>query len=200
MEEKIIIGERDALTIIDLQNDFTRPDSALFVKGVEGEATMEQIIKRVSRFIKMPFGRLVATQDSHPDNHIEFSIFGKHCEMGEQEIDFITELDDVINCDFIIKGREKNVFSYAISTSKEFLWHIDDLRQDGIKRIFLCGLAYNYCVGESAIDYARQGFEVFVIRDATRSIPPPYGKSDNMTKKLELYGVKLINFDDLISE
>ena len=190
----------NALAVIDMQKDFAYPEGALFVGGVHGEPTSDEVVKRVNALIAdYPFDWVALSRDRHPDNHIEFSIFGKHCLMMTDGADFATELvRPKGDWEVVDKGHDKDVFSYSVVTSGVFPGHIRNLRAKGIKRVFVCGLAYTHCVGESAIAYACQGFETYVIRDATRSVPPPYGNPESMDRKLELYGVKLITVADII--
>lgn len=196
----IIAGGGDALTVIDLQNDFFHPTGRLYVSGVEGEVDAKEMLKRINSLVEMPFDWIACSRDKHPDDHIEFSIFGRHCPIMEEGSDLVSELErPKSSWDLIEKGYDKDVISYSIVTSAGFPVHMKHLREKNIKRVFICGLAYTHCVGESAIAYASQGFETYVIRDATRSVSPPYGDPELMDKKLALYDVKLINSEDIIS-
>lgn len=204
MAEKIVIkkGEGNALAIIDGQNDFTRLDGALCVAGIEGEQDNYLIIKTIKALGKMPFDYLAVTEDKHPkEGHVEYGIFGKHCVTGSDGQKYQMYLADMYATadERLKKGMHPDLFSYSIVVSPQFAGHISNLRQRAIKRIFVTGWAFTHCVGESAIAYATQGFETYVVRDATRSVPPPYGDSEAMDKKLDLYGVKLINSDQIVA-
>ncbi len=195
----ITIGESDALTIVDGQNDFILQTGTLYVTGVEGETDNEEIIKRIQELWSKFSTWRTTTEDFHPENHVEHTIFGPHCieDTAGQEYhpDLMKIYEDAdLN---LYKGENPDIIAYSIATSPDFHDHISDLRQHGIKRVFLVGWAFTHCVGESAIAYATQGFETFVFRDLSRSVPPPYGDPDAMTKKLELYGVKLITSDQI---
>ncbi|MFC1598627.1 isochorismatase family protein [Patescibacteria group bacterium] len=197
---KIVSGEGNALIVIDGNRDFTDPDGALYVEGVDGEASTMDIISRIRLLsYPRPFDYLATTEDKHPKNHIEHAIFGPHCVKGTWGQDIHGDLIDVYDKadEKLVKGEDPAIISYSISTSPQFAKHIAKLRKKFIKRIFLVGWAYTHCVGESAIAYAAQGFEVYVIRNATASVAPPYGDPEAMTKKLELYGVKLVNIEDI---
>lgn len=199
MKKKIVINNQDALVIIDGQNDFIEEDGALYVAGVDGELPNEEIIARIKEIFQLPFGYKTASKDKHLDRHIEHEIYGRHCarytkgQLSHKKLRHLYQnADDVLE-----KGMHPAIISYSVATSPDFPDHIEIIRQKKIKRIFIVGWAFTHCVGESAIDYARQGFDVYVIRDLCRSVPPPHGDPETMIKKLELYGVKLIYSKDI---
>lgn len=201
--EKIIIGKTDALIIIDGQIDFIREDGALYVAGVPGEKDNEYILFKIANdglFFK-PFGYRVLTEENHPEDHREHKIFGKHCIPGSvgQKLEFrlLFFVHQKMVDEVIQKGQSCAIISHSVATSQQFPLHIINLLKKGIKRVFVVGWAYTHCVGESAIAYACQGFETYVIRDLTRSVPPPYGDPVKMKKKLALYGVKEIYLKDI---
>lgn len=196
-KEKFVIrkGEGNALVVVDMQNDFVNKKGALYVRGIKGEPLMRNIIRRINSLLKKPFDYRAATRDSHPENHIEFSIFGRHCPKGEKGSFIVSDLDLFSGDDsfeVLLKGEIHSVISYSVVTSLDFEKHIRNLRSREIKNIFVTGLAYTHCVGESAIAYATQGFKTYIVRDATRSVPPPHGNPEAMDQKLKLYGVKII--------
>lgn len=197
--EKIVIGPQDALAVIDAQNDFVNPMGKLYVAGVSGEPDNRAIIARIRVLNEKPFGFRFSTRDMHPAGHVEFAIFGEHCLQDSEGARYPFSLLDVLQVfnGELIKGGNEAIISYSVVTSKGFGEHIARLRDEGIKRVHLTGWAYTHCVGESAIAYACQGFETFVIRDLTRSVPPPYGDPEKMRQKLELYGVKEIKMADV---
>lgn len=196
----IVIGGTDALIVVDMQNDFARPTGALYVAGVPGEVSDEQLVANILYLSNKPFGSRITTEDCHPENHIEASIFQAHCVQGTKGQDYVSELENlyVEAGSNVYKGVEAALIAYSVATSGDFAGHISDLRSWGFKRIFVVGLAYTHCVGESAIAYASQGFEVYVVRDATRSVPPEHGGNPEVMKqKLALYGVKEITMADI---
>lgn len=190
--------------VVDMQNDFLFPDGYLYVQGTpeenkifgDNEKLINDIISFIEKFKKESNGNNYATtEDFHPLNSIEFNVFPCHCLAGTKGQEYPEQLKVLYeNANKnILKGLNPNMFSYSISTGIEFEKHIDYLRINSIKNIYVMGVAYNFCVGESAIAYACQGFNTYLIRDLTRSVPD--NKTiENMTKKLELYGVKITNF------
>ena len=202
MSDKWKIGEmgsKDALVIIDGQIDFVVHTGALYVSGVDGEPSKVNVLLNIRELDAQPFDYRVTTEDKHPPGHIEFSVFPPHCEEGAPGQKYMDSLQGLYErCDEnLVKGDDVNIIAYSIATSEEFANHIGRLRAKGIKRVFVTGWAYTHCVGESAIAYASQGFETFVVRDATRSVAPPYGDPKVMKQKLALYGVKEVYMADM---
>lgn len=185
--------KKSALIVVDMQNDFVREDGALYVAGVRGEPSMNEVVGNINALIQMDFVRVVFTQDWHPIGHVEFSVFGEHCvanTFGAEIFDGVKGAKDCQTVSFLKKGRDPATVGFSVAMSDNFSAHINGLRHVGIKRILVAGLAYTHCVGETAISYAQQGFETYVILGATRSVPPPYGDHKKMDRKLALYGVK----------
>lgn len=204
-KERIVIkkGGGDALVVIDMQRDFVDENGALHVGGVEGEASMKEVIDTIEEVLNLPFDHKTASKDSHVDNHIEFELFGKHCPMGNTGEQFCDRLKELLKSDeveLVVKGMDKELTSYSVMTSHVFARHIATLREKGIKRVFLVGLALNYCVIESAVAYAIQGFEVCIVRDATRSVPPPYGDEEGVVAtKAKAYKIKFIFSNHMVA-
>ncbi len=201
MDEKIVIekDKGDILVVVDGENDFILRAGGLYIRGVPGEATNAVIIRRINSLARKPFDLVVTTEDCHPQGHIEFAIFWPHCAEGTSGQEYHKGLMDMYDAaDFhLLKGQEKQLIGLSVASSRDFPRHISYSRSVGIKRIFIVGWAYTHCVGESAIAYATQGFETYVIRDCARSVPPPNGNPEAMDKKLELYGVKQVLFKDI---
>jgi nicotinamidase/pyrazinamidase len=112
--------------------------------------------------------------------------------MGSVGTEFHKDLD-ISNVDFIAqKGQNKLVESFSAFGNSELL---DFIKSKSIGRVFCCGLAYDFCVGSSAVDVAKNGIESFVIRDASRGISKE--TSEAMENQFTKYGVKVINSDEI---
>lgn len=198
-EERVSIGFGDAMIVVDAQNDFILPDGALYVTGVAGEDSNDDIIKKILGLWPKFNSLRATTEDCHTMESVELTVFPPHCIENTDGQEYHRRLDALYRGadENLIKGKEADLIAYSVATSRQFFQHISNLRYHHVKRVFLCGWAFTHCVGESAIAYATQGFETYVIRDATCSVPPPYGNPETMTKKLELYGVKLIETDQI---
>jgi nicotinamidase/pyrazinamidase len=123
-------------------------------------------------------------------------IWPAHCVVGTSGAEFHADLT-VLDSDIIVsKGVLERVDSYSgFGSSLEVTELHKILSENGIKRVFCVGLAYDYCVGSTAIDAAIRGYETFLIRDATRSVAPE--SELEMTDKLIKAGVNIVNSEHL---
>lgn len=179
------IDARGVLIVIDLQNDFC-PGGALAVR--EGDA----IIGPIHR-IAPCFEHVVLTQDWHPQDHFSFAsvhpgkkpfeqieleyglqtLWPDHCVQGTRGAQFHPALN-LTGAELIVrKGFRRAIDSYSCffendrSTPTGLAGY---LRERALSRLFFAGLAYDYCVGYSALDARRLGFPAVILRDACRSI------------------------------
>ena len=179
----------DALLLIDMQNDFL-PGGALAVEGGD------QIIPGINA-LAARFDHVILTQDWHPAGHISFaSTHGKqpflngiqatietpygaqhlwpdHCVQGTPGAALHPGLD-VPHAELLLrKGFRKQIDSYSAFTENDGVTPTGlagYLRERGLRRLFFTGLAYDFCVGLSAIAAARLGFESIVLEDLTRAV------------------------------
>jgi len=208
-------SENGALIIVDLQVDFC-PGGALAVNGgdeiVEG---INNLIDRSDFREKELFRKIVLTADWHPLLHISFSsahnlnpfsnkeiqgqkvtLWPDHCIEGTTGASFHNNLK-VEKSDLIIrKGRKKEMDSYSAffendrKTPTGLKGYLID---HGITNVYLCGLAFDWCVYFSAVDSIKNGFETYVIMDLTRSIDLPAGYAQEIENKMKQAGIKLID-------
>lgn len=204
------ITNKDALIIIDVQNDFC-PGGALAVNG--GDEIVQDIVKFAQQFTN-----IVSTQDWHPSNHSSFAVnhgkepftqidmpYGKqtlwpsHCVQGTSGAEFHSDLMDAVNSSNLIirKGMNKNIDSYSAFFENDGVTTTGlagYLKEHGIERVFLVGLAYDFCVAYSAIDAAKQGFKAVVIKDMCRAIAMPVDDTNTveiMEEKMIENGVEI---------
>ena len=179
----------DALLVIDPQNDFCE-GGALAVTG--GAAIMPLINQIATRFNK-----IIVTQDWHTPEQISFAsnhpdaepfteidvaygrqmLWPDHCLQGSSGADFHPAITPVLNRALAVirKGYNPAVDSYSgfFENDHETPTGLAGLLRDlGVTRVFLAGLALDYCVRFTAEDAIREGFEAVVITDATRAIAP----------------------------
>lgn len=177
--------QRDLLLVVDVQNDFC-PGGALAVP--DGDA----VVPAANRLMGA-FDRVVLTQDWHPAGHSSFAsshhgkapfetvempygaqtLWPDHCVQGSAGAAFHAELD-TDRADLVIrKGFHPDIDSYSAfrendhATSTGLAGY---LRDRGVERLFLCGLATDFCVAWSARDAIQAGFKVSVLLDACRAI------------------------------
>lgn len=158
----------DALIIVDVQNDFC-PGGALAVG--EGDAIVPIINELAPQF-----GTVVATQDWHPRNHQSFTAQGGtwpvHC-VAETEGAALHPTLNQTPIDLFVKKAttpERDAYSGFDGTDLAA-----QLRQRGVERVYVAGLALDYCVDATALDARKAGFDTYVVRDATRAVFPEQG-------------------------
>jgi nicotinamidase/pyrazinamidase len=203
-------SHQDVLIVIDVQNDFC-PGGQLAVPG--GDEVVP-VIRRVAEH----FEHIVLTQDWHTPGHHSFAsshaekkhfeqielsygmqtLWPEHCVQGTWGAEFHPGLD-VTSAELILrKGYRQEVDSYSAffendrTTSTGLAGY---LRERGLTRVFLVGLAYDYCVGHSALDARRLGFDVVVFKDACRAIDP--GGSAATEREFAKAGVQVMNTGDV---
>ena len=179
------IGPDDLLLVIDVQNDFC-PGGALAVAG--GDAVVPVINRLAERF-----DHVVLTQDWHPPGHSSFAtshagsapfgtiampygpqtLWPDHCVQGTAGAalhpQLMTDKAELV----IRKGFRPAIDSYSAFFENDRTTPTGlsgYLRERGLKRIFLVGLATDYCVNFSALDARRLGFETVVVQSACRAI------------------------------
>jgi nicotinamidase/pyrazinamidase len=206
-------GAGEVLLVIDVQNDFM-PGGALAV------AHGDEVVPVVNR-LAAGFEHVVLTQDWHPADHVSFAanhagraafetialpygeqvLWPVHCVQGTPGAALHRGLA-VPHARLVIrKGHHRDVDSYsafleADGTTRTGL--AGYLRELGVKRIYCCGLATDYCVAWSALDARVAGFEVAVIEDACRAIDRD-GSLDGAWKQLSAQGVARTRADDVLA-
>jgi nicotinamidase/pyrazinamidase len=174
----------DALLVIDVQNDFM-PGGALAIPN--GDA----IVPLINTLAKK-FDHVILTQDWHPHQHISFATTHNKQPFEVVEVHYGPQ---TLWPEHVLQHTEGAAFHPALHIPhaelilrKGFRRHIDSysaflendhrtptglagyLRERNLRRLFLCGLAYDFCVRYSAIDGKALGFETIVIEDTTRPV------------------------------
>lgn len=201
-----------ALIIVDVQNDFI-PGGALAVS--EGDRVVPVI-----NAIQEKFDHIVATQDFHPADHGSFAanhpgkvpgewidlaglnqiLWPIHCVQGTSGADFHADLHRE-NWEAIFqKGKNPEVDSYSgfFDNARRGDTGLGDyLKSNGIERVFVCGLALDYCVKFTAMDAKSLGFETYLITDATRAVNLKPEDGDQAIQEMNQAGIHSITSKDL---
>jgi nicotinamidase/pyrazinamidase len=207
------ISPQDLFLVVDVQNDFC-PGGALAVRN--GDAVIPVIHRIAPRF-----ENIVLTQDWHSPQHFSFAsahpgkhpfeqielsygpqtLWPDHCIQGTPGAQFHPALQ-LIRAELVLrKGFRPAIDSYSAffendrATSTGLGGY---LRERGFKRVFIAGLAYDYCVGYSALDARRLGFDVVIVRDACRAIDRN-GSVAEMEKQFLTAQVSVITSAELLS-
>ena len=166
---------KTALVVVDVQNDFADPSGSLYVR--EGERVVPLVNEEIRR-AKEAGAPVVYTQDWHPESTPHFEkdggIWPVHCVMGTWGAEFHPNL--TVEGEVVQKGSDgKDGYSgFSVrdpQSGEEAPTRLEGLLRDGgVERIVVVGLATDYCVKETAIDGAQKGFDVTVLRDAIRAV------------------------------
>jgi nicotinamidase/pyrazinamidase len=176
----------EALLIIDFQNDFT-PGGALPVAGGD------RIADRVNALAADPrFDLVVATRDWHPEDHGSFEEHGGpwpvHCVQGTEGAELHPALDRTAVDVVIDKGTDSLTDGYSGFDGTNLA---ELLRERGIDRVTIVGLATDYCVKNTATDALRQGFGVTVDSEGVRGVDVAPGDSERALEELETAGADI---------
>ena len=179
------ISNKDALIVVDVQNDFCT-GGALEVPGGE------KVIAAINR-IAAKFENVVLTQDWHPEDHVSFAsnhsrsrpydtielnygaqvLWPDHCIQGSVGAEFHRALQ-IDHASLVLrKGIHRNIDSYSAfyeNDHKTPTGLAGYLRERGWRTLFFAGLAFDFCVRYSAEDARRCGFDAVVIEEACRGI------------------------------
>ncbi len=179
------IGDSDVLLVVDVQNDFCPGGNLAVPGGHEVVAVANALARR--------FCHVVLTQDWHPAGHESFAsshpgrkaydtiqvaygpqiLWPDHCIQGTRGAEFRADLDIPHAALVIRKGFRRGIDSYSAfyeNDRKTPTGLAGYLRERGLKRLFVVGLALDFCVRYSAEDAKREGFDVAVVEDACRGI------------------------------
>ncbi len=179
--------EKDALIIVDVQNDFL-PGGALAVE--DGDKVVEPINR-----IKPLFREVFATKDWHPADHASFQAQGgpwpPHCVQGTKGAEHPPDLDAAgFRLVKVGYGREMEGYSG---------FEHSDLTENlkGKQRLFVTGIATDYCVKATVLDALKLGFEVTLVTDAVKPVNVNPGDGDKAIAEMAAAGAKLAEAGDL---
>jgi nicotinamidase/pyrazinamidase len=177
------ITAQDVLLVIDVQNDFC-PGGALAVSG--GDQVIDPIHRAARRF-----EHVILTQDWHPAGHSSFAA----AHPGNQPFEQVELSYGLI----LRKGYRPQIDSYSAFFENDRATPTGlagYLHERGLTRVFLAGLAYDFCVGYSALDARRLGLSAVILRDACRAIDLN-GSVAEIERQFSAAGVELADSAEL---
>jgi nicotinamidase/pyrazinamidase len=201
----------DALLLVDIQNDFC-PGGALAVVGGD------EVVPVANRLARL-FGSVILTQDWHPPDHRSFAsahpgmsafatttfaygpqvLWPDHCVQGTWGAGFHPDLDVPMAQLVLRKGFHRGIDSYSAFFENDRATPTGlagYLRERGVSRVVLAGLATDFCVAFSAEDAVRCGFEAAVVEDGCRAIDLQ-GSLDAAKARLASAGARLVRSTDI---
>ncbi|WP_209330130.1 bifunctional nicotinamidase/pyrazinamidase [Lunatimonas salinarum] len=196
-----------ALLIVDVQYDFL-PGGALAVR--DGD----QVIPIINA-LQPKFDLIVATQDWHPADHGSFAVnhpgtrpgeiiklsgadqvlWPAHCVQGSEGADFHQDLDRSRWKRVFQKGTNRLVDSYSGFYDNNRMGDTglsDFLKKERVTQVFVAGLATDYCVKFTVLDSLSEGFDTFLIEDATKGVNLSEQDSNNAITEMKMAGAKII--------
>jgi len=185
---RVAVTAGSALVIVDVQRDFM-PGGALPVP--RGDEVVPVLNSYVELFEEAG-APVVATRDWHPPDHCSFRPRGPwppHCVQGTEGAAFHPELKLPEDALIVSKGTdpEREAYSGFEGTDLE-----ERLREMGVKRLFVGGVATDYCVRATVLDALRLGFQVFVLEDAVRGVDVNPGDSERALREMLREGAVLV--------
>jgi len=194
----------DALLIVDFQNDFTQGGALPVAHGDEIAAPINELLDS--------FDLVIATRDWHPADHGSFagvevdpaewrgadppSIWPVHCVEGTPGAELHPDLEQAKVDVVIDKGQDPNSQGYSGFQDTRLG---DLLRERGVDRLFVTGLATDYCVKNTVLDARREGFDVTVIEDAVRGVEVEPGDSERALEEMQRAGAHLATSEEVLS-
>lgn len=194
MRAKVRIDENDALIIVDVQRDFC-------LGGVLSVPDGDQVVPVLNRYIavfRKAQAKIFATRDWHPPNHISFKPYGgvwpPHCIQGDKGAEFHPDLRLPEEARIISKATDPSKESYSGFDGTELE---EELKKKGIKRVFVGGLATDYCVKNTVLDALRLNFETILLVDATRGINQEPEDSEEAIREMIEKGAKTTSLSEI---
>lgn len=194
---KVKLTDSDALIVVDMQKDFM-PGGALPVP--EGDSIIPTVNRYIEAFEKRGLP-VFFTRDWHPENHISFKGYGgvwpPHCVQNTEGAQFHDDLRIPLDNKFVIsKGTSPDFDAYSgfQGTALESL-----LRERGVKRIFVCGVATDYCVKNTVLGGLNLGFHTFVLLDGIKGVDVKPGDSQKAIEEMLSKGAVALTVGDITS-
>ena len=183
-------GPNDALIVVDVQNDFC-PGGALAV------ADADRIVPGINALAER-FSVTVYTRDWHPADHCSFSddpqfrdkSWPVHCVANTDGAQFHAQLAVPPDAVVIDKGTDASKEAYSGFDGTALA---EMLRARGVSRVFVCGLATDYCVKATALDAVANGFETVVLDDLCRGVDVPLGTARAAIDAMKAAGIVVKN-------
>ncbi len=185
------------LLVVDAQRGFTDlcPEELPIAGGKE-------IVPRVNRLLQLPWARIDATQDWHPEGHCSFlgqrdNLYPPHCVINTPGANFLPRLQTKLFHAIWRKGFQKDFEAYAIT--HQYPAYATFLKKSGIKSAVICGLAANICCFYTARDLRKEKLRVFLLEDASAGVDVPEAGlfQDKAKAEGEKMGIRYLSVAEL---
>jgi nicotinamidase/pyrazinamidase len=193
LKKDFSLSRNDALIIVDVQRDFC-PGGALPVP--EGDQVVPAL-NEYTKLFKAAKAEIFATRDWHPPNHMSFKAYGgpwpPHCIQRSKGAKFHPDLKLPADTSIISKAMDPSKESYS-GFDGTILG--DALKNTGATRVFVGGLATDYCVKKTVLDAIERGFETVLLMDASRGINVKPGDVDKAIDEMVAKGAETVTLAD----
>ncbi len=183
--------DKTCLLIVDVQNDFC-PGGALAVP--DGDRVVPAINRILSKF-----DLVIATRDMHPVKTVHFEKWPPHCVAGTSGAAFHPDLD-VSKIDLTVEKGTSNADDGYSGFEATNIDLAAELRNRGVKKLIICGLATDYCVKATALDAVKYGFHTTVLTDCIRAVNVHPDDGEKALAEMATSGVHLTTSDPLRGE
>jgi nicotinamidase/pyrazinamidase len=192
------MSQRDALILVDVQNDFC-PGGALAVE--KGDEVVPVLNRYTERFVELRLP-IFATRDWHPVKTTHFKAYGGvwpvHCVQGTHGAEFHPDLKLTPEITIVSAGMGADEDGYSGFLGRDGSGRslAALLRDRGVDRLFIGGLATDYCVKHTVLDGIREGFQVMLIGDAVRGVNLKPDDSEKAIQQMTAAGAIVIRGND----
>jgi nicotinamidase/pyrazinamidase len=190
---------RDALVIVDVQNDFC-PGGAL---GVHAGDAVVPVLNRYAERFAAAGAPVFATRDWHPARTKHFKAYGgvwpPHCVQGTPGADFHPQLVLPGDSAIVSKGMDPGEDAYSCfqAETADGMPFAAALGERGVGRLFVGGLATDYCVKFTVVDGVHEGFEMIVLGDAIAAVDRTPGDGAKALDEMRAAGARMIRLEDV---
>lgn len=192
--EKLTLGPGDALIVVDMQNDFLPGGSLAVLRG-------DEVVPVLNRYLAAFAAKslpIYATRDWHPVNHCSFKAQGgpwpPHCVADSVGAQFAPGLKLPPQTTAISKANTPDKDAYSGFEGTDLNRR---LRAQGARRVFVGGLATDYCVLNTVRDARRLGYETYLLIDAVRAVNVKPDDGRNAEDEMRRLGAQLLGLDKL---
>jgi nicotinamidase/pyrazinamidase len=187
-----------ALILVDVQNDFCLGGALAVSEG-------DQIVPIINRLMPR-FPLVISTQDWHPANHISFKDQGgpwpPHCVQGSRGSELHSALETGPIAHYFRKASTPEKDDYSEFAGKDDRGRTLDqvLKSKGVKKLYVVGLATDYCVLETVLDGLKLGYEVYPVTDAMRAVNVNPEDRENALQRMAGSGAILVTSDEVLNQ
>jgi nicotinamidase-related amidase len=188
------IDRKTALLVVDVQNDFC-PGGAVPVP--EGDRVVPVLNSYIDLFMERG-AQVFFTRDWHPKNHMSFKERGgqwpPHCVQETEGAAFHKDLEVPSAATIISKADRPDSEAYSGFSGTDLAAGLRDL---GVDKVLVGGLATDYCVKNTVLDAVKEGFETYHLKDASRGVEASPGDTEKAVEEMKAAGARELELKDL---